>query len=184
MTTAWLTEHWEELLYARLPITLKLLILTAPFKTYTHYRFMKVRYLIGLFLALLLASPSLLKAQDLKKKYDAAEAKMSASQYAQALPLFLSIDSAQGDNNNVKFQIGECYLYSPIEKSKAIPYLQKACTDLSEKYNPSSLKEKHAPYDALFDLAKAYHANYQFDSASVYYTKFRGLLDSVNYKEM
>ena len=63
---------------------------------------MKIRNSIGLVLALLmLVFPAFLKAQDLKKKYDQAEILINNNQYVLALPLFLSIDSAQADNNNV-----------------------------------------------------------------------------------
>jgi outer membrane protein OmpA-like peptidoglycan-associated protein len=144
---------------------------------------MKIKYSTSLIFALLFVFSFPAKAQDIKKKYDLAEVKMNDSLYTQALPLFLSVDSAQGDNNSVKFQIGLCYLNSPVGQAKAIPYLQKACTDLSAKYNPTSLKEKHAPYDALLYLAKAYHVNYQFDTAIVYYNKFKALLDTATDKE-
>ncbi|MGP8216047.1 MAG: OmpA family protein [Bacteroidia bacterium] len=143
---------------------------------------MKFRISAGLVLLLSFFFSSFLGAQDLKKKYEEAEIKMNNDQYSQALPLFLSIDSAQGDNNSVKFQIGQCYLYSPIHQEKAIPYLIKACADISDKYNPSSLKEKHAPSDAFLFLAKAYHASYQFDTAITYYNKFKTFLDSVSDK--
>lgn len=144
----------------------------------------KVKYSTGLVLAFLfLVSSVAYSQQDLKKKYEEAQVDMNNNLYSQALPLFLYIDSVQNDNNSVKFQIGECYLNSPIYQAKAIPYLTKAAADIDEKYNPSSLKEKHAPPDALFDLAKAYHANYQFDTAIAYYNKFKTMLDTGADKE-
>ncbi|HWY98383.1 MAG TPA: OmpA family protein [Bacteroidia bacterium] len=145
---------------------------------------MKLRNIIGLVLGVLLFSSSFVGAQDLKKKYDEAEIRMNNSQYDQALPLFLTIDSAlHGSNNSIKFQIGECYLNSPIHQGMAIPYLQTASKDISEKYNPVNLKETHAPADAFLYLAKAYHLSYKFDTAISYYNKFKSMLDSVNDKE-
>jgi outer membrane protein OmpA-like peptidoglycan-associated protein len=126
--------------------------------------------------------PSVTKAQDFKKKYDEATVLFNNNQYEQALPLFLAMDTLQADNNNVQFQTGVCYLNAPIHQEKAIPYLIKACGDISEKYNPSSYKEKHAPSDATEYLAKAYHLTYHFDSAIVYYKKFLAVLDSVKDK--
>ena len=82
--------------------------------------------------------PLLLNAQDFKKKYEQAEILFNNNQYTQALPLFLSLDSAQSDNNNLNFQLGVCYLNSPIHQEKAIPYLIKASKDISDKYDPSS----------------------------------------------
>jgi len=134
-------------------------------------------------IAAMVFGPSALKAQDFKKKYEQASALYNANSYHEALPIFLSLDSAGSDNNNVRFLIGVCYLYEPIHQEKAIPYLVKACGDVSDKYNPQSHKEKHAPSDAYNYLGKAYHLNYQFDSAIRYFKKFLTGIDTVKDKQ-
>ncbi len=142
-----------------------------------------MKYALRFALGVLLFIPSFLNAQDIKKKYDEAEIRMNNNRYDLALPIFLSIDStAKGVNNNINFQIGECYLYAPIHQERAIPYLMKAITDISDKYNPLNAKERHAPADAFLYLGKAYHVSYQFDSAIRYFVKFQALLDTVNDK--
>ncbi|HTB07962.1 MAG TPA: OmpA family protein [Bacteroidia bacterium] len=121
--------------------------------------------------------------QDFKKKYEQASIFFNNNQYNLALPIFLSLDSMQSGNNNLNFQTGVCYLNAPINQGRAIPYLKKACGDISNKYNPSSSKETHAPSDAYMDLAKAYHLTYQFDTAIVYYRKFKTMFDTATDKE-
>jgi len=144
---------------------------------------MKINHAIHLALGIISLIPYSIKAQDNKKKYDDAELRMNNNRYDQALPIFLSIDSiAKGSNNNINFQIGECYLNAPIHQELAIPYLTKAITDISDKYNPLNSKERHAPADAYLYLAKAYHVSYQFDSAIRYFVKFQTLLDTVSDK--
>jgi outer membrane protein OmpA-like peptidoglycan-associated protein/tetratricopeptide (TPR) repeat protein len=132
------------------------------------------------FLLLTGLAPFSSKAQDFKKKYEDASILFNNNAYDQALPIFLVLDSIQPDNNNTQFQTGVCYLNAPIHQEKAIPYLQKACTDVSDKYNPSSYKEKHAPSDALLYLARAYHITYQFDTAITYYNKFLSMIDTTD----
>ena len=132
-----------------------------------------MKNVIGLALGIISLIPYSVNAQDNKKKYEEAELRMNNNRYDQALPIFLSIDSsAKGNNNNINFQIGECYLNAPIHQEKAIPYLIKATGDISDKYDPMNFKERHAPADAFLYLGKAYHVSYQFDSAIKYYVKF------------
>ncbi len=54
----------------------------------------------------------------------------------------------------------------------ALPYLKKAEVSLNKNYDMYSAKEKSAPQDVLFHLARCYHANHQLELASEYYLKF------------
>jgi len=132
---------------------------------------------ILLFSFITLLSPYFVKAQDSRKDYEKASAFFNNNVYDQALPIFHALDSADPTNNNLNFQLGVCYLNAPIHQEKAIPYLVKAVGDISEKYSPS-FKERHAPPDAWMDLGKAYHLNYQFDSAISCISKFLTLMDT------
>src|SRR6185312_3472462 len=143
---------------------------------------MKNKIYRPLFLGIVFCLPFILQAQD-KKKYDQAELYFNNNQYTQALPLLISLDSAQTDNNNLNFQIGVCYFNAPLHQEMAIPYLTKASKDISDKYTQASYKEKHAPSDAILFLAKAYHVTYKFDTAISYYKKFKNYIDTVNDKE-
>ncbi len=66
-------------------------------------------------------------------------------------------------NLNIKYKIGTCYLNIPGEKGKAIPYLEAAVVDASYDAKPESYKEKRAPLDAYFFLAKAYMINNELE---------------------
>ena len=63
------------------------------------------------------------------------------------------------DNQNIKYKIGVCYLNIPGEKEKAVPFLEEAVKNASYDAKESSFKEKRAPLDAYFYLAKAYMIN-------------------------
>jgi len=128
-------------------------------------------------------APVILRAQNAKKQYAEASALFNNNLYSQALTILLSIDTAEPDNNNLNYKIGVCYFNAPVHQEKAIPYLIKACSDISAKYSQTNLKEKHAPADARLYLAKAYHLNCQFDSAISNLNKFVALIDTVGDKQ-
>lgn len=75
-------------------------------------------------------------------------------------------------NANINFLIGECYLHSALEKSKAEYYLAKAVQNIKKKYNPNDPNEKAAPAHAYLYYAKALHINYKFDEAIQNYDNF------------
>jgi tetratricopeptide (TPR) repeat protein len=58
------------------------------------------------------------------------------------------------------YRLGICYLNTDIDKSKAIPYLEKV-TSLTQ-YDPN----------ALYLLGRAYHYNYEFDKAIIAFSRF------------
>ena len=63
------------------------------------------------------------------------------------------------NNSNLNYLIGLCYLKIPGEKSKAIPYLEKAVLNITDKYKESNFKENAAPIEAYILLADAYRIN-------------------------
>lgn len=125
-------------------------------------------------LSLLITSPIYSGNNDeLNKLFKEAEEYFNSEKYAEALPIYLTIESNNLETANINFKIGICYLFSLSEKSKAIPYLLTATKGVSVKARESSLKERNAPVTAYYYLAQAYHANYQFDKALANYEKFR-----------
>lgn len=81
--------------------------------------------------------------------------------YKEALNLYLKALEKEPNNASINFKIGFCYL-STIEKTNAIPYLEKAFrTDatISPEIN--------------FLLARSYHLNYEFDKAIDRYIKYK-----------
>lgn len=115
---------------------------------------------------------------DSKNIYAEAEQYFVDENYSAALPLYLKVDSLQKGNADINFKIGFCYLNSSTYKTKAIPYLEEAIKNVSEKYTGGNLKEITAPVSAYYYLAKAYHLNYEWDKAIATYQKYIEILSS------
>ena len=107
------------------------------------------------------------------KLYADAEYHILYENYELALPLYLQLHDLEPTNANINFKIGYCYLNIPGDKLTALPYLKEAVKNASPKYLEFESGEKRAPISAYYFMAKAYHHNYQFDSAIVYYDLFR-----------
>ena len=76
------------------------------------------------------------------------------------------------DNANINYRMGICYLNLPGKKDKAIPHLEKAIQNVSANYIEGSLKEVHAPPDALLYLGNAYRVDGQLEKACSAYRKY------------
>lgn len=98
-----------------------------------------------------------------KNIFKQAETYYLYEEYELANKLYLLLETP--DNLNIKYKIGNCYLNIPSEKEKSILYLEAAIKTASYDSKTSSLKEKRAPLDAYFSLAKAYMINNEFEKA-------------------
>lgn len=97
--------------------------------------------------------------------------------YADALVEYQKLLPRGYENNaNINYRIGVCYLNMPGEKAKAIPYLEKAVTNVTSKYKEGIFKETHAPYDAWLYLGNGYRITDQLDKAVQSYQKYKELL--------
>ncbi len=143
-----------------------------------------------LYFCLLILFPFALQAKinrdDDKVIYDAAEQYFVDENYSAALPLYLKLDSISKGNADINFKIGFCYLNSSTYKTKAIPYLEEAIKNISEKYTGGNLKETTAPVSSYYYLAKAYHLNYEWDKAIAMYEKYISVIgtDPKNAKDV
>lgn len=108
-----------------------------------------------------------------KKIFTQAETFFLYEEYKLANQLYLQLESP--DNMNIKYKIGSCYLNITGEKEKAIPYLEEAVRDASYDSKTESFKEKRAPLEAYFALAKAYMINNDFEKALPTLQTFRKL---------
>ncbi len=81
--------------------------------------------------------------------------------YKEALPYYLKANAFNPNNASLNYKLGQCYLAS-IEKSKALPHLEKAI-----KLNPSI---DPAIY---YDLGRSYHLELQFDKAIEAFSRFQ-----------
>lgn len=113
---------------------------------------------------MILFMPALLWAQspsELKNIFAQAESYYLYEEYELANQLYLLLETP--DNLNIKYKIGVCYLNIPGEKSNAIPYLEDAVKNAVYDSKTASFKEKRAPLDAYFYLARAYMVNNDLD---------------------
>ena len=101
---------------------------------------------------------------------------MFLSNYTAALPLILRLQRADTSNANLNYLVGICYLNSPLEKDKSIPYFKTASRNMSEKYKELNFKEKKAPYKTMYHIGQSYHFNYQFDKAENCFSKYKELV--------
>lgn len=119
----------------------------------------------------------------IKDPFLEAYSSMQYGGYNNAVKYLKEIEEMGEINANVSYNMGLCYLNLLGDKSRAIPYLQKAVQKISKDYKDGSYKEMNAPPEALFYLAKAYRINMQLDKAIEIYQKYKKQLDdkSVNY---
>ncbi len=111
-------------------------------------------------------------SEQFKNKYIQADAYVNEGNFQDALPLFLFLDSINPSNPNINFNIGVCYINSMQDKSKAIPYLEKAIKEISTDY-VGLYSETTAPIFAFYYLGKAYAIDYKIDDALGYFDKFK-----------
>ncbi|MCX7728412.1 MAG: hypothetical protein N2203_02970 [Bacteroidia bacterium] len=146
---------------------------------------MKKKFLVSFFISI--AYFNLFSQSDEKKSYKDYFTEGSYLVLEENYPLALQnlkkayeIDST---NANINFLIGECYLHSALEKSKAEYYLSKAVQKVSKKYSPNDYSEKSAPPHAYLYYGHALHINYKFDEAIQNYDKFLSIIGKSAAKE-
>lgn len=96
--------------------------------------------------------------------------------YSDAINYYLQIYDELPDNANIAYRIGVCYLNMPGKKDISLKYLDAAVKDMSAKRKEGTLSQISAPYDALYELAKSYRINYNFDKAKEVFMRYREIL--------
>ena len=114
--------------------------------------------------------------KDLQDTFLEAEFFLLNEDYSDALNFYLELYEKLPDNANLAYCIGVCYLNIPGKKNLAISYLETASKNISAKHKEGTISQTAAPYDVLYDLAKAYRINYMFDKAKETYLKYSGTL--------
>jgi hypothetical protein len=90
-----------------------------------------------------------------------AEQKFIKNNYEGALDDYLSLLEQDPKSEKYNYNIAVCYLNTNINKTKAIPYLEKVVSN--SQYDPN----------AMYLLGRAYDYAYRFDDAITAYNKFR-----------
>jgi tetratricopeptide (TPR) repeat protein len=130
-------------------------------------------------LIIFIAFPFLIFSQEIKplqELFVESEYFFMNGDYSDALPYYLQIYEKVPGNANIAYRIGACYLNINGKKNLSIDYLESACKNLSAKHKDGSVSQEAAPYDALYDLGKAYLVNYQFDKAKDAFVRYEGTL--------
>lgn len=81
--------------------------------------------------------------------------------YDYALDEYLTVLEESEETDHILYNTGICYLNTNVDKSKAIPYLEKVLS--AKKYNP----------DLHYLLGSAYHYAYRFEEALKHYEIFK-----------
>lgn len=132
---------------------------------------------VCLFFTIVLIIP--VYAQENKELQDSfleAEYFLMNDAYPDALTYYLPLYEKLQDNANLAYCVGVCYLNIPGKKNLSIQYLENAIKNMSAMHKEGTLAQVTAPYNALFELGKAYRINYRFDKAKDAFTKYLATL--------
>jgi len=100
---------------------------------------------------------------NISKVQNKAEKLFQVRNYVEALPLYLELESAGSELENLNYKIAKCLSESSEvnDQVKAIAYF--------EKINPKSFKE--LPYNYYLDFAESYYSNEQLEQALIYFNR-------------
>lgn len=133
---------------------------------------MRVKLLLCFFISILFLSEVYSKTPTINF-FEEAEVLFEKKQFKQALDIYLDIIDSDSTNFYVSYKIGLCYIETPYQIWKAIPYLEKSLQSVSDKNRKDCIKEKIAPFDVYYYLGFVYHQIMQLVKAEKYYTIFK-----------
>src|ERR1035437_4359628 len=137
---------------------------------------MSKRAVCLLFILLLIVPVYAQENKDLQDSFLEAEYFLMNESYSDALTYYLQLYEKLPENANLAYCVGVCYLNIPGKKNLSIEYLESAIKNMSAKHKEGTLTQVAAPYDALFELGRAYRINYRFDKAKETFTKYLATL--------
>ena len=106
---------------------------------------------------------------NVKKLHYAAEDAFYEQNYRKAIDLYFDLDSIDPvDHSYYTFRIGLSYLYSNLDNSLALYYLEESYEDMKQ----SEIEDM-----VYFTMGQAYHTNYMFDAAIDEYKKVLELIE-------
>src|SRR5690349_13293860 len=122
--------------------------------------------------SIMIAKPKFNKAQ-FRQNFVQGNLMMLENFNDTALRTFLLLHEWDPLNANVNFKLGQLYLASSSEKSKAVEYLEAAASKATRKYIPDEPSEIRCPELVYKLLGQAYHLTYRFDEAIAMFEKFK-----------
>jgi len=120
-----------------------------------------------------------LGAQNIKTLQDSfleAEYFFMKGDYSDAATNYRQLNEKLPENANISYRLGTCYLNITGKKNLATQYLENATKNMSAKHKEGTVKQQTAPFDALYNLGKAYRINYKFDKAKEAFNKYLNTL--------
>ncbi|HMC96698.1 MAG TPA: hypothetical protein VKG92_03540, partial [Flavobacteriales bacterium] len=112
-------------------------------------------------------------------KFEEGSKLMEEKLFNQAADIWKQLLETDPENANLNYKLGFCYFSSYNQKSKALPYLEKASQlrvnasrGLNVGYDPFDPKERNAPVEVDYYLARTYHLKNELTQADTYYQKF------------
>jgi hypothetical protein len=140
-----------------------------------------VYLIITIFFSTPIFSQENIKLQD---TFLEAEYFLMNEDYSDALNYYLQLFEELPDNSNLAYRIGSCYLNIPGKKNLSVDYLERASKNMSANYQEGTINQVSSPYDVLFDLAKAYCINYEFDKAKETFIRYSGTLSPDDHENL
>jgi hypothetical protein len=107
--------------------------------------------------------------------------------YGEALTFYLSSLEKQPGNANLNFRVGLCYSKMIGDQHEALPYLQKAISEVKTHYVEGKYSSSASPIEAWLLLGDAYLRDDNLGEASKAYHEYKNLLgnsDEMMYKEV
>ncbi|MBN1252309.1 MAG: PD40 domain-containing protein [Bacteroidales bacterium] len=111
------------------------------------------------------------------------DAFINEANYDEAIQLATALLKHSPNDATLNFKLGYCYLNTILRKEKSIPFLIKS-VEIFDKTNPKS----NEAIESKFQLAKAYHLNYQFEKSIdilnklKHHVKNKEVIDAINYE--
>jgi hypothetical protein len=114
-------------------------------------------------------------------KFEEGNKLMEEKLYNQAAEVWAQLLTEDAENANLNYKLGVSYFSSYNQKAKAQPYLQRASQLRASSgsgsfnatgYDPFEPRERNAPVEVDFYLARSYHLSNDLDKADLYYQKF------------
>lgn len=98
-------------------------------------------------------------------------------QYELAALTYVDMLEELPGNANLEFNAGYYYLRADGKNKEAIKYLERASKNISDYWNPGSLREEKAPQEAFLLLGIAYQRENRLDEAIDAYNSFENILE-------
>ena len=100
---------------------------------------------------------------------------LGEGKFGTALVAWLKIVKEDAENANANFKLGLCYRSSVDKQTKALLYFRKASKNITGKYNFYDIREKKAPYEALYFLGETYLTAGEPDSALLAFMQYKDI---------